>query len=1236
MCKMKKLISLSLIVLLVMSFLNLSGCRKETSKPLNVIVVFHNHQPFYKDPTSLTYILPWVRLHAAKDYYRMPYIVSQYPEVKISFDLSGSLIDQLFDYMNGAEDTRQILSEKSPSELSYDEKMEILAIPGGFFDINWDHILKKIPMYEKILNKRQEIFSEYSLLLDKDAIVKSFSDQEYLNLQTLFNIFWLDIEYVQSNEKLSKLYDKAINEENFTEDDKNIVLEEQKKILNMVFEEYKSLADSGKIEVFTTPYSHPISPIIADFGWNEDLNLQIDMANDVFSKAFGFKPKGVWASECAINDSVLKAFSEKGWNFTISDADNLYQLGIDTKNSPLSKYVPYYIDGVTVFFRDKYLSDGISFRYSGKSVEESIKDIEVTLLNLQKENKTGEFVYTIALDGENAWEYYENDGNDFLNGFYKELSELQKQGKIKTITPSEYIRNFGKGKEVAEHNISTLNLQGEDISKVKSYSELPIRESIGYFGESSWVNPTLDTWIGEPQENTAWLWLSEAREKLITSSGISPEDRNLAYEMLMRAEGSDWFWWYGSDQDSGNDPSFDRLFKLYLSGIYKALNIQIPQYLYGNYFPDGTPYKSVEIQFKEGKPVSIPFIKGGITCEGVYKEGNIKFVFKNAPSYVSIGVFNGRTLNTFFSEQTLPKDFNLLPYPYEGSSVGIPIDFELTLKNFSKSNCSVTVNTDELDKSNLYMAFATFSYGELIPLSLPLQVRLPVKIEGKLIGEILDEEGDDFGPGTYVYPLNDVFKNAGKGLFDIVSMRVYDGNDSYIFEFQMENIGGNPWNGPNGISFQIIETYIDFKDGGSTSAIEPKGSRIEVDHSHPWDIAFRIAGWSYGNFIMISDGKTYQGELTIRVESSKNTIYALVPKKYMLFSNGYKPYIAVISGSQDGYSTGYFRTVSSTASEWMGGGASKEAFDKNISPNVYDIFVGEGQSQKEVLSSFDSDKEILASVPMLPLTVPKPSPKVTGKIELQMPEKTSPGKEFSAVVTLSNIGKGDQADNASDEFRVDFPEYITFVELSASSGKALRNVSGLSWNGAIKSGEGITISMKFKLNSDVPNAFVLKFVGKILYDGKGDGINNVQSNIEGSATVRYPVNLKILFDSPDFERNGVNVSFMGAKSYFVTEFGDLYAPIEPLMKALGASYSFDNVNGKLTIMFLESKYEHWIGQNKALLNGTAIPLVPKHPEIRSFAQDNLPIVPLSAIAYALKLKYTVDSVNKIAYLEYIP
>ena len=67
-----------------------------TSNPITrVALLWHMHQPLYRDPLDGTYVLPWVRLHALKDYWGMVAILEETPEVRVTFNLVPSLLDQL-------------------------------------------------------------------------------------------------------------------------------------------------------------------------------------------------------------------------------------------------------------------------------------------------------------------------------------------------------------------------------------------------------------------------------------------------------------------------------------------------------------------------------------------------------------------------------------------------------------------------------------------------------------------------------------------------------------------------------------------------------------------------------------------------------------------------------------------------------------------------------------------------------------------------------------------------------------------------------------------------------------------------------------------------------------------------------------------------------------------------------------------------------------------------------------
>ena len=86
---------------------------------LSVLLLWHQHQPFYKDPLSNRYEMPWVRLHATKDYYDMAALLDEFPKIRLNFNLVPSLLEQLEDYGQGkAHEKCLALSLKPAPELS--------------------------------------------------------------------------------------------------------------------------------------------------------------------------------------------------------------------------------------------------------------------------------------------------------------------------------------------------------------------------------------------------------------------------------------------------------------------------------------------------------------------------------------------------------------------------------------------------------------------------------------------------------------------------------------------------------------------------------------------------------------------------------------------------------------------------------------------------------------------------------------------------------------------------------------------------------------------------------------------------------------------------------------------------------------------------------------------------------------------------------------------------------------
>ncbi len=232
-------------------------------------------------------------------------------------------------------------------------------------------------------------------------------------------------------------------------------------------------------------------------------------------------------------------------------------------------------------------------------------------------------------------------------------------------------------------------------------------------------------------------------------------------------------------------------------------------------------------------------------------------------------------------------------------------------------------------------------------------------------------EGDDHGPGTYTYPTDQVFK---PGVFDLLKFKMTEGSDDWTLEFYFKDLGGNPWNGPNGFSLQIIEAYFDFEKGGNTSAIkmfppDGPGSNVNLDPEHPWDLALRIAGWDYGNLIVLPNGTAIQGELQISADPVKNAIIVKVPPKKYLSVSDYGLYASILVGSQDGYGPDKWRPVAVEAEQWKLGGGDPNAIIDNLAPRVVDELVPSDfkPTQEEQLKSYDLDKKKLATVLMIPL-----------------------------------------------------------------------------------------------------------------------------------------------------------------------------------------------------------------------------------------------------------------------------
>ena len=577
-------------------------------KPLYVAIIWHYHQPWYYDVSETYFLLPWVRMHTAGNYYKMAYILSKYPSVKATFTFSGSLIQQILDYNRGLKDYRLILSEKiaGGQPLTVEEKFSMLSMPGGFFDINWERVVNVVPRFRELRDRAQSALSKYRYLPEQEykaRVAGEFTDQDFLDLAVLFNLFWIDpLVLKEQYPQLYQLRQQALaGGRGFTRQQLRDVLNAHRDLLGKVLGIYASLAAKGQVELIPVPYSHPLAPILADLGLEEDVRAHVSLGASLFQKVFNYKPRGVWPAEQAVNDYVLSIFASEGFTWTVTDESLLVKAGFNPADPPVGLrawYAAYEGARIYVFFRNTQLSDLIGFQYSRWDPKQAAQDFVNRLLELAKKSD-GTNIVVVALDGENPWEHYQEFGDTFLEALYALLSDYQSKGVLITTTPAEYLAKFSQtARELPLKTYRYLDLAGRDISDMPlsytddAYTLLPRRDVAARIPEGSWSGGEIAVWIGQRQENAAWMLLVKARSDVLRKLGarslleamsINPR----AVENLLRAEASDWAFWYGGDMGGGFPAN--PLYKGYLRKAYLEAGLQPPDYLLTQFNPDATP-----------------------------------------------------------------------------------------------------------------------------------------------------------------------------------------------------------------------------------------------------------------------------------------------------------------------------------------------------------------------------------------------------------------------------------------------------------------------------------------------------------------------------------------------------------------------------------------------------------------------------------------------------------------------
>ena len=575
-------------------------------KKLSLAIYWHMHQPVYE--LEGTYLMPWVRLHAVKDYLDMALVLEKFPKLKLNFNIVPALLDSIIDYTeNGYHDIHSELSVADTENLTDEEKAFIL---NNFFSSKFETMIYRSETYRNLYQKR----------FAKDvADIEDFSAEELSDLMALFNLVWIDSVHYDRYPRLKELWAK---QSGYTREDRIEIIGIQKQIIREIIPAYKKYIQTGRIELTTRPYYHAILPILFDvktsiksvstteglpqaLGMADDAKFQIRSALDRIEEVFGVRPKGIWPPELCLGPKTLNYLAKEGIEWTISDegilSDSInFEFVRDFKgnlNDPYHLLKVYNYEtkdsSIDIIFRDRSIPNLINFEYAGVNSDMAAGDLYEKIKMIQNKllvSPDDTHLLTIASDCENCWENYQNDGRDFLDNIY---TMIENDETLETVLISDYI-------ETDKHK-KTLK---------KIYS-------------GSWIDKTFQYWIGESEKNKAWAYLKQTKDDFDAYVKTHKDDENIKYARreILIAEGSDWFWWYGEPNNSGQDFVFDYMFRERLKNVYVILGLKYPDYL------DKTLITAIEMPFKYPKRSITPRMDGLVqSYDDWYNSGSISML----------------------------------------------------------------------------------------------------------------------------------------------------------------------------------------------------------------------------------------------------------------------------------------------------------------------------------------------------------------------------------------------------------------------------------------------------------------------------------------------------------------------------------------------------------------------------------------------------------------------------------
>ena len=519
-------------------------------KKIKFCLMWHQHQPFYKDTLNSIYRMPWTFMHSIKDYYDMLYLALK-NDFPVTINLVPILLYQIQDYETSiANDELLKIVLSDSKDLTEAEQKKLFTYA-----------------FDSMDPKKIQRNSAYRDLLHARNLGEKISVQDLQDIQTFLLLSWLGEVAFLENDFLLSLREK---QGKFTKEDKENILQVCRQIINKIIPSHARAWQEDKIELTTSPFFHPIIPLLESFeaarvsvpdlplpgmpaNMGDDAHLHIERGQKYAQAVLGKNVTGFWPAEGSVSPFAADVYAAHGIQYLMADegilANSLHMSGVEfTKNSLYSPYIYDSKNGkIGFFFRDTELSDLIGFTYSAWDTENAVNDFIARLRRVSETSNVEEPVVCVMLDGENAWEAYANNGFDFLDMLYRKIRESG------FIEPCTYEKIF-------QSNIE--------------------KKSLPNLFSGSWIYSNFNTWIGHPEKNRAWELLVSVK-KIYEEKKSTLDSRTLekAEFELLAAEGSDWFWWYGDDFYSHFSDDFDELFRLHLRNVCDLCGIEAPQNL---------------------------------------------------------------------------------------------------------------------------------------------------------------------------------------------------------------------------------------------------------------------------------------------------------------------------------------------------------------------------------------------------------------------------------------------------------------------------------------------------------------------------------------------------------------------------------------------------------------------------------------------------------------------------------